>query len=301
MFQMRELKTNSFLALLEFSFKSLSQAYGRVFMRHIVLRHPLRTLRALWTYCQVLTAGQREERLLFRGGEDEFVRRAAGNGGRLLVGTGFCQKPLHAVPRQRSRDASAAPPNPAQDMAGLRRRRDASAAGSGYDCPAGRFDHDCLYLSRLELDSRSEVQFHPACTDCSIRILGHAALRAGASFAVLTSALDIAHDILLPALEERRFTRVLFAICPYSVEPMSLALLISGVEGCIFHYHARACADYSQWLRADGGDKPERTVLSPQTLARLLGLLETVAARRCSRGNARPMRYQQVSHVFRPH
>jgi hypothetical protein len=99
------------------------------------------------------------------------------------VGTGFCQKPLRM-------------------------------AGSAHDCPAGRFNHDCLYLSRLELNSGSKAQFHPACTDCPIGILGHAALKAGASFAVLTSALDIANDILLPTLEEQRFTRVLFAMCP---------------------------------------------------------------------------------------
>jgi len=265
-------KSNHLGAVLEFSFNSLSHAYGRAFLRHVVLRHPLRTLRGLLTYYWTLRANQPEQRLLFPDnwhGTNAFVAHAAADAKRLLVGTGFCLKPL-------------------------------CAAGSTYDCPAGRFNHDCLYLSRLELGSPSEAQFQPACADCSIRVLGHAALRAGASFAVLTSALDIAHDILLPALEERRFTRVLFAICPYSVEPMSLALLICGMEGYLFHYHAGSCVNYYQWLRADGGDKPERTVVSPQSMVRLLGLLEAIAAHRYSYVGTQPERYQQVSHIFQP-
>jgi hypothetical protein len=271
MTRMRNSKTTSLLALLEFSFRSLPQAYGRTFVRRIVLRHPLRMLRGLLAYRQILGADWPEERLLIRDDHDsvdEFVKRIAADGERLLVGTGFCQKPLRL-------------------------------AGSAHDCPAGRFNHDCLYLSRWQLNSSSNVQFPPACADCAVGILGHAALKAGASFAVLTSALDIANDILLPALEEQRFTSVLFAMCPYSIEPMSLALLICGMEGCIFHYAASSCTDYGQWLRADGGDKPERTMLSSQTLTRMLRLLDAVAACHRSNTGTQPMHYQQVDNVFR--
>ena len=256
-------------ALLEFSLNSLPRPYGRVFVRHVVLRYPLRTLRGLWAHCLTFRAGQREYRLLFRDDDDAFVERAAGDGERLLVGTGFCQKPRHLN-------------------------------GKGYDCPAGRFNHDCLYLASLDLDSSSAEQIHSACLDCSVRVLGHAALEAGASFVVLTSALDIAHDVLLPALEKRRFARVLFAVCPYSVEPMSLALLTCGVGGYVFRYHTGFCTNYAQWLRADGGDKPERTTLSRASSTRLTGLLKAIAARRLLSGCARPTRYEQVDHVFRP-
>jgi hypothetical protein len=271
MTRMRDSKTTNLLALLEFSINSLPQAYGRAFVRRIVLRHPLRLLRGLLAYRQILGADRPEERLLFRDDQnsaDGFVKRTAADGERLLVATGFCQKPLRL-------------------------------AGSAHDCPAGRFNHDCLYLSRLELNPRCRAQFHSACTDCAIGVLGHAALKVGASFAVLTSALDIANDILLPALEEQRFTHFLFAMCPYSVEPMSLALLICGMEGYLFHYATGSCTDYGQWLRADGGDKPERTVLSSQTMARMLRLLDAVAA--CHRSNAgiQPVHYQQVDNVFR--
>jgi len=280
MISLPDSKTRRFLALLEFSFNSLSQAYGRTFVRRIVVRHPLRTLRGFVTYCQTLSADRPRERLLLGCGEDEFVKRAVSDSERLLVATGFCQKPLRQRPAIRS--------------AGLR------SDGSAQDCPAGRYNHDCLYLSRLELNSKSQVRYPPACLDCSIRVLGHAALEARASFAVLTSAQDIAHDVLIPALEERRFNRVLFAICRYSVEPMSLALLVCGLEGYIFPYESGACADYRQWLRADGGDKPERTTLSAQTVARLLGLLERIAAGRRKHFDTTPIRYEQQNHVFRP-
>ncbi len=273
-------KTRRFLALLEFTFNSLPQAYGRTFVRRIVLRHPLRALRGFLAYCQTSSADRPEERLLLGCGEDEFVKRALSDSERLLVATGFCQKPLRQRPAIRS--------------AGLR------SAGSAQDCPAGRFNHDCLYLSRLELDSKSQVRYPPTCVDCSIRVLGHAALEAGASFAVLTSALDIAHDVLLPVLEERRFNRVLFAICPYSVEPMSLALLLCGMEGYVFHYSAGSCADYQQWLRADGGDKPERTMLSAQNVGKMLGLLERIATGRRERADTTPTCYVQENRVFRP-
>jgi hypothetical protein len=267
-------------SLLEFSVKSLPRTYGRVFLRHVVLRHPLRALHGLYAYCRVVTASSRKERLLFCGDQHTFVQRAAADGDRLLLGTGFCQKPVRA-----------ASPN---------RGRNADRAGGALGCPAGRYSHDCLYLSDLELDSGRDAHFHPACADCFIRLLGYRALRAGASFAILTSALDIATDILLPALEMRRFTHVLLAICPYSIEPMSLALLACGMEGYLFPYHTGACANYSQWVRADGGDKPERTRLSPQTTTRLTDLLEAIASRRSLSSSTQSTGYQQVNHVFVP-
>jgi len=279
MFPIHVSKTNRFLRLLDFSFHSLSQAYGYAFMRHVILRYPLRTLRGFWRYWRILGTDTLGRRMLFFDEEEAFVRRAANAGKRFLVGTGFCQKPL-----------------PATSTTGTQ-----NLTTDAFDCPAGRFNHDCLYLSRVALSSASETSFHPACMDCSIRILGYAALRAGASFAVLTSALDIAHDILFPALEEQRFTHILFAICPYSIEPMSLALLICGLEGYLFHYHSGSCINYSQWLRADRGDKPERTVLSPLSLAHLLRVLETIAAHRALCDGTLPTHYRQVGHIFEPY
>jgi len=255
-------------ALLEFAVRSLPHAYGRAFVRHMVLRHPLRTAQGLWRYWRASGSGSTDQRALSDVGDATWLDRTTHAGGRLLVATGFCQKSLHAV-------------------------------NGAYDCPAGRFNHDCMYLADLDLLAPA-VQLDPACAHCPVRGLGDAALRAGASFAVLTSALDIAHDVLIPSLEKGCFAHILFAICPYSLEPMSLALLICDLDGYIFSYNEGACANYAQWLRADRGDKQEQTSLSASNAACLLYLLEAIAAGRAESGLAQPTGYQQEDGIYRP-
>lgn len=258
--------------LLEFSVHSLRQDYGAAFLQRIALRHPLRTLRGAWALGRTrhLQLGPSGECRLGPSTEAGFVRSAAGCSKQLLVATGFCQKPLRT-------------------------------AGSDHDCPAGRFNHDCYCLARLDLNSPTHLQLPSACATCPIRLLGHAALQAGASFAILTSALDIAHDVLLPALEQQRFRQVLLAICPYSLEPMGLALSICGLDGYIFVYDSGACADYPQWLRADRGDKPECTTLPAHSLTRMQHLLEHIArARKREMPIQRASRYLQQGNVFCP-
>jgi hypothetical protein len=281
-------KVNRLQALVRFSLSSLPQPYGRAFVQRIVLRHPVRTLQGLLRYWK-LSASSPLERWLMQVDEAEFVKLAARDGERLLVTTGFCQKPLGTAP------ASARPalaPGGGEDGGGAERTT---------GCPAERFNHDCAFLPSFVIGKGGETQ-PPcwACRGCFIRVLSAAALRAGASFAVLTSAQDVADDILLPALEEEQFTRVLFAICPYSVEAMSLALLICGVEGAIFTYHSGSCTNYREWLRADGGDKPGRTVLSPDTMDRMLRLLDLISAHRHSSSLPQMTHYQQSQHVYRP-
>lgn len=254
-------------ALLAFAVHSLPHAYGHVFVRHMVMRHPLQTARGLRAYWRTLAGSA--QRSLSNTREATWIARATQEGERLLVATGFCQKPLRT-------------------------------SNGGHDCPAGRFNHDCLYLSRLELGPAGGTPLHPACAICPVRSLGYAVLRAGASFAILTSALDIAHDILLPSLERQRFTHVLFAICPFSLEPMSLALLICGLDGYVFRYDAGACANYAQWLRADRGEKPEQTSLSAPSTASLMYLLETIAAGRAELNLSQPTEYTLEGNVFRP-
>jgi hypothetical protein len=255
--------------LLEFALHSLPHAYGRLFLQYMVLRHPVRTVRGLWAYWRTSRGGPAAQRSLSNTSEATWIAQATSQGERLLVATGFCQKPLRT-------------------------------GNSTHECPAGRFNHDCLYLSQLELGVAREAPLHPACAICPIRELGYASLQAGASLAILTSALDIAHDILLPSLQEQRFTHALFAICPYSLEPISLALLICGLDAYILRYDTGACANYSQWLRADRGDKLEQTTLSAPSTASLLYLLETIAAGRVQEDLLQPTGYELEGNLFRP-
>jgi len=231
-----------------FALRSLTKRYGQVFLRRVLLRHPHRLLLGLLAYRRFLAQESGRGELIPVGVADieALWMSAAEAGRRLLVGLGFCQKP--------------------------RDNEDWRLA-----CPAGRFNHDCLYLEGLDADRPSAGLPPLACQQCAIRTLGTTALYAGASLYIMTTAMEIAQDLLLPALTEKRFLTALLALCPYSVEPMALSLLISGLQAGIGTYDRGACQDYDQWLRADEGDKPECTSLPSEVLGKLLEGLQWIA------------------------
>lgn len=236
------------LSIWTFALRSLSKRYGHVFVRRVLLRYPHRVLQGLLAYTRFLAQDLRRSELIPIGVADaqRLWMRAAEAGPRFLVGLGFCQKP-----------------------------------GANQDwrlaCPAGRFNHDCPYLEHLDADRPGDGLSHSACQQCAIRTIGTAALHAGASLYIMTTALEIAQDLLLPALMHKRFRVALLALCPYSVEPMALSLLISRVQAGMATYDRGACQDYDQWLRADQGNKPDRTSLPSEVLGKLLEGLEWMA------------------------
>ncbi|MFQ6059094.1 MAG: hypothetical protein ACE5MB_09495 [Anaerolineae bacterium] len=233
----------------EFSFKSLSREYGHTFLKEVMLKHPHRTIQGCLAHRQFLQRGQIEGGVtyLLRGDEEAFLQEVVEGQEDLIVGLGFCLKPMGAPP-------------------------------SGLECPAGRPNHDCLYLARLDLRRQERVE--PACQGCAIRVLGTQALRAGGHVNIMTSALDIAHDIMIPAVERRRFRRAILFLCPFSVQAILLPLLICGIQGLLVTYSSGNCLDYNQWLLADRGIKGERTKVEPGALNKILSLLKEIEARR---------------------
>ncbi len=131
-----------------------------------------------------------------------------------------------------------------------------------FSCPAGRFSSECILPQ-------------PCPEACSIKGLISAGLKLGGKVYVMTSALKIGQDILLPALEGKGPSRILAFVCPYSLHPFALACLICGLEGVVLTFAEGACTDYRAWLQADRGVKPEQTSIGPeaeeflQKLARL--------------------------------
>ena len=127
--------------LWSFSLRSLTRAYGHAFLKEIVLRHPLRTLKGIWAYSHPGNQIQREGDItyLIKETTGDFIQKAAEGAGDFLIGLGFCQKPI-------------------------------MEEGSG-GCPSGRFTHDCFYLDRLNLMARPGTATvpHPACQGCTIR------------------------------------------------------------------------------------------------------------------------------------
>lgn len=246
----------------EFASKSLSREYGRAFLRKVVLRHPWRTLKGIFEYRRFLRRGRRKGGMtyLFWEGEEDFFHQVT-PGESVLVGLGFCQKP--------------------------------------FECPSGRPNHSCLYLSLLDLDQGEEWP-HPICQECKAAIIGRKALAAGAHMHIMTSALDIAHDVMIPAMEEGRFRKVILCLCPFSVQAIILPLLICGVRGYLIEYSSGNCRHYKQWLLADRGVKKEMTTLSPEAYEKILGLLDSRAFERGEMGRPQYRRFRREGNIYTP-
>ena len=241
---------DSLLSLVHFSLRSLTQAYGRTFIRSILLPHPLAALRGLQAYAALRT--QRSAQGVFlRRGAAEFLSRAAEEGERFLVATGFCQKPLGAP---------------------------------GMGCPVGRFNHECHVLNRDDILEPEVERFPPPCRDCDVRLISTVALQAGAVVYIMTSAADIARHLFIPTLADNRFQYGLFLQCSYSIPAMVLSLLICRIQGILAGYGAGDCRDYDQFLLADEGTKDESTLLNPEAHAHVLGFLQDIATARQARG-----------------
>jgi len=252
------------LPSLEFCLHSLLRPYGLTFLGRVILRHPLKTIRGILDHRRLSREAIQEEGItrLFVDSEEHLVARFAQERASLLVAVGFCQKPL--VPH----------------------------------CPAGRANHDCRYFDKLDLrDEPRELE--PACAICEVRKVGLLALEAGASMHIMTSALDIARDVMIPSLETRRFSCVIMSLCPYSVQAIALPLIICGLPGYLFAYASGNCADWEQWLRADEGFKDELTMLGPRTWEKMSSLLREIGVVRREEG-LEYLTFQRRGNVYVP-
>ena len=172
-----------------------------------------------------------------------------------IVGVGFCMKPIN-------------PP-----------------------CPSGRSNHDCVYLEKLHLRRESEI---PApCTQCSIRKIGIATLKAGAALYIMTSAKDILLDVFTPALDQGRFSSGVFLLCPYSLKPFSVGMLVSGIRGWLFPFEKGDCRDYKTWLLADIGIKDEQTEIIESKERMILRFLADSI-----RKTTQDMRFKKQGNIF---
>ncbi|MDH4209677.1 MAG: hypothetical protein OEV76_12435, partial [Anaerolineae bacterium] len=149
-------------------------------------------------------------------------------------------------------------------------------------------------------DQRSQPgESDPACAACEVRKTGLLALEAGASMHVMTSALDIARDVLIPSVQKRRFSSVIMCLCPYSVQAIALPLIICGLRGYLLGYASGSCANWEQWLQADRGIKTGLTSLSPVAEAKLTSVLEGVAQVRRAEGR-RYSRFDRQGNIYVP-
>jgi hypothetical protein len=214
----------------EFSFRSLPREYAWLFFLKAVLAHPIKAILGLSRYRQFIREkkGRAYElpcdyaRFISIPEERTFLQQMRGRKSWPLIGLGFCLKPYDINDPTRS-------------------------------CPSGRPNHDCLYLERGET--------RPVCGSCAIQEIGRLALEKGCPVCTMTSAKDIARDLMLPQISRNSFPSAILILCPYSIQAIILPQLICGVRMILLPYASGSCADYEQWLRADRGIKNERTEL----------------------------------------
>ncbi len=250
----------------DFTRRSLGHRYGWHFLIRVVLRHPLRTLTGYLAFRRLANPMRAESgaMCLFAGPSSDFLRQAASDKpGRFLLALGFCQKKM------------ATTLNPVE-------------------CPAGRFNHDCLFVEGKPTGANA------ACDVCDVRLLAEHALGAGASLYLMTAAQEITRDVLAPALEQGRFGQTLMLLCPMSVQAVLAPMSVCRLPGFILGYHAGHCASYAEWLRADRGDKPKQTSLLPAHLTRAIQILDTLALERRGLGQNTPSGWSREGFVYTP-
>jgi hypothetical protein len=172
-----------------------------------------------------------------------------------IVGVGFCLKPLD-------------PP-----------------------CPSGRSNHNCHFFEHnLHLQSG---KIPDGCARCGIRKYGLLALGKGSGFYIMTSAIDILHDLFLPALQKQSYQTGLFALCRFSFDPFVLPLLMADMKYALFPFESGDCRDYDTWSKADVGIKNEQTVIAHQNQNLIQSLLSSFDE------GTQPIRpYRKVANVF---
>ncbi len=152
-------------------------------------------------------------------------------------------------------------------------------------CPSGRANHNCRYLEHAPFADA------PACRSCVIGEFGTLALEAGCAFYIMTSAHDILLDVFEPSLRNKLFTSGLFVLCRYSTRPFSVAMLASGIRGCVIHLEHGDCQNYQSWRLADRGIKSKQTRVGDSNRAWIKEILsrrpeqEMLSLRFAKRGN----------------
>jgi hypothetical protein len=227
----------------DFGFRSLNREYSWFFLFKIIFKYPLKSLKgflAYKKYCKFIN--QIDPQQIYTNiSIDEFMNQAKNDRSSLLVAMGYCQRPLKTGNQQ-------------------------------LNCPLERFSHDCYFVENYH----QATQLPPVCSVCEIKPIAELTIKAGASFYIMTSAMDIARDIFIPALEIQRYRYAIMFICPYSILPITLPLFICGIKFMIIPYTTGDCRNYGDFVRADVGIKPKRTFSSRENFELVLDILKVM-------------------------
>ncbi len=231
------------LRIWDFGFRSLGREYGWLFLFKIIFKYPRKSWRGLQAYrqfCQYISTISTNQ-IYTNCAESTLINAVQPDRSALLVAMGYCQRPL---------------------------RTESQALA----CPSPRFSHQCFFIENFH----RSTQHPPACSICEIKPIAEAAIHAGATFYIMTSARDIARDIFIPTLASQKFRYAILFLCPYSVLPIALPLFICGIQFLIIPYAMGDCRNYQDFLRADVGIKPKRTFPARHNFQTALNILNAI-------------------------
>lgn len=162
-------------------------------------------------------------------------------------------------------------------------------------CPAGHFNHECRLLQDVNLlfDAARRPK---VCSDCGIAPLAAWAAQIRADVYIMTSALDIAKDIYLPAIKKRGARCGFFFLCPYSLEPFTFGLATAGIKGALVPFCRGDCKTHAEWTNADIGIKNDQTFIAEDRWQAVLAQLQQLKAARESKER---VAYAFDGHVYR--
>ncbi len=162
-------------------------------------------------------------------------------------------------------------------------------------CPVGHFNHECHLLNDITLLQHKE-KWPKSCSLCGIAPLAVDAVELQVDFYIMTSALDIARDVYLPALQNRGAQRGLFFLCPYSLEPFTVGMALAGMKGALVSFCQGDCKNHLEWTQADLGIKKNQTFVSPQVQQDVFAHLNHLKA---IRGFREHVAYDFDGHLYR--
>ena len=220
--------------LWEFSLRNTPRWFFWHYLFRVLLQHPVAAIRGLLEYRRYVR--QSRGRPLHGTMTLEMLAQSPKHTDNpFVIAPGFCMKPY-------------------------------GESGSQLACPAGRFNHDCRMFERSAELSVPQKEWPQPCSDCRIGTLAQLASQLHADFYIMTSALDIARDLFLPALEREGARQGVFVLCAYSCEAFTFGLLVSGIKGALVTFCDGDCLNHQDFTEADKGVKPKQTFVEPDTL-----------------------------------
>lgn len=257
------------IRLWEFSLRNTKRFFSWYFLLRILLLHPLKAIRGLQQYRNLVINANKSQ----LNGSSNFPQiqklllTKSNHAPRFLIAFGFCMKPYDEDKGKTS-------------------------------CPVGHFNHNCIVLENSSLRNTNNENWPSPCKECTIGTLVQHAAKIRADFYIMTSALDIARDLFLPAIRGKGAQTGVFLLCPYSAEAFTLGMTTCGIHGTLITFCKGDCLNHQDFTLADKGFKTKQTFIEASLFKTLLGDFQTLNAG-FSHTSAYSIHYKKVKNVYR--